>query len=414
MSKFHQYTLESGLSVVIEEIPSFRSAAISWLLPAGSSRDPDSRLGRSAMWAELLLRGGGSLDSRAQADAFDHLGAGRGTDVQTHHLKISSTLLGARVLDALPRIVEMALAPRFDASAIEPSRDLCGQSIEALADDPAERCMLAAKEHHAPAPFNRSGMGTLEGLGACSREDLASDWANEVKPTGSILAIAGCVDGDAVVDRLNTLLDGWSGDAPPIAESAAANRGLHHIEDESNQVQIAVCHDGPAERDGEAMLERVVTSVLSGGMSGRLFTEVREKRALCYSVHASFGADRDWGRTVAYVGTTPEKAQESLDVLLAEIRRINTPDGHVTASEFQRAVIGMKSRLVMSGESTSARAGALARDIFKLGRARSLDDLGAEIDAVTLEQVNDYLSRRDLGTLTVCTLGPTALTCDLG
>ena len=111
----------------------------------------------------------------------------------------------------------------------------------------------------------------------------------------------------------------------------------------------------------------------------------------------------------AYVGTTPERAQESLDVLFAELERIQSPAGKVEKDEFDRARIGMKSRLVFSGESTAARAGALAGDWHRLGRARSLDEMAAQIDAVTLDQVNDYLSKRSMGRMTVQTLGPAEL-----
>src|ERR1043165_6716293 len=120
-------------------------------------------------------------------------------------------------------------------------------------------------------------------------------------------------------------------------------------------------------------------------MSGRLFTEVREKRGLCYSVSASYRGDRDYGVVMGYVGTTPERAQESLNVLFAELERIQTPAGKVEKDEFDRAKIGMKSRLVFSGESTGARAGALAGDWHRLGRARTLEEMAAEIDKVTLE-----------------------------
>ena len=156
-------------------------------------------------------------------------------------------------------------------------------------------------------------------------------------------------------------------------------------------------------------MERVTTSALSGGMSGRLFTEVREKRGLCYSVHASYAADRDYGRSIAYSGTTPERAGETLKVLRGELERIATSAGQVTEDEFARAIVGMKSRLVMSGESTGARASALARDIWKLGRPRSLDELAETVDAITLDQVNDYLAQRSMGEMTVCTLGPESL-----
>ncbi len=215
---------------------------------------------------------------------------------------------------------------------------------------------------------------------------------------------------------LEALLEGWTGRAVEPATAGSPVRGYAHETDQSNQVQIIVMHDAPVdgpERDGvesrDALLERVVTAVLSGGMSGRLFTEVREKRGLCYAVQAGYRGDRTYGTVSAYVGTTPERAQESLDVLLAELDRINTPAGRVTPEEFQRALVGFKSGLVFSGESTSARASALAGDTRRLGRARSLGEIADRLDSITLDEVNAYLARRTLGTLTIQTLGPAAL-----
>src|SRR5262249_20562126 len=131
---------------------------------------------------------------------------------------------------------------------------------------------------------------------------------------------------------------------------------------------------------------------------------------LCYSVSAGYKGDRDFGGVTAYVGTTPQRAQESLDVLLAELRRIQNEAGAVTKEEFSRAIVGMKSRLVFSGESSAARALAIGADFFRLGRCRTLEELSREVDAVTLERVNEYLGRRQLGRTTIQTVGPAPLT----
>jgi predicted Zn-dependent peptidase len=170
-----------------------------------------------------------------------------------------------------------------------------------------------------------------------------------------------------------------------------------------------VLHEAPPESSPDAALERVLLAVLSGSMSGRLFTEVREKRGLCYSVHARYAGERDYGTVAADAGTTPERAAESIDVLLDELRRVHTPAGAVTPEEFRRAVTGLKSRLVISGESSNARAAALASDIHRLGRPRSLEQHAAEIDAVTLDALNAYLRRRSMGRVTVHSLGAARL-----
>lgn len=410
MDQITTRTLGCGLVLIVERMEGVRSAAISWAIPAGAARDPDDRQGLAAMWHELILRGAGDLDSRAHADALDRIGATRGCDVGMHYLRLSLTLLAERVMEAMPLVVDMVRRPRFDAAAIEPVRDLCLQSLASLADEPQQRAALAARSRHHPTPLGRSGMGTEAGLRAIAREDVVSGWSARAVPAGSVLAVAGPVDADALAARLDALLAGWAGDAPPIVRGPVPARGYGHEPDESNQVQILVLADAPAEAHADAPRERAVAAVLSGGMSGRLFTEVREKRALCYSVSAAYSTEKDGGTLSAYVGTTPERAQESLDVLWAEMERLRTPGGAITEDELARAAVGMKSRLIFSGESTGARAAALTGDYVRLGRARPLSELTAQIDGLSAADLNQYLSRRVRGPVTIQTLGPTALT----
>jgi len=314
------------------------------------------------------------------------------------------------LIEALPLIVDMVRKPRFDADSVEPVRDLALQALDSLKDDPQERASLAARQRHYAVPLNRSSLGTAEGLAAITRDELVSHWVTRAVPVGSILAVAGAVEPDALAAELNRLLKGWMGAAAEFARGPAPTRGYAHETDQTNQVQILLMHDAPPESDPMSVLEKVILSVLSGGMSGRLFSEVREKRGLCYSVSASYAAGKDFGAVAGYVGTTPERAQESLTVMLAELARINTPAGAVERDEFDRAVIGMKSRLVFSGESTAGRAASLAYDQHRLGRPRSLEEIARQIDAVTLDAVNAYVKTRKPGVMTIQTLGPAALT----
>lgn len=410
MSRISTRTLACGMPLLVEEMPAVRSAAISWLVPAGSASDPENRLGDSALFSELLMRGAGELDSRQHADAFDRLGASRSADVGTYYLRVGSTMLGARVADVLPLLTSMVLAPRMEPDAVESARELALQALESLKDDPQERASIAVRERHHPSPINRSGMGNPDGLAAATRDGLLARWRELARPARSIFAIAGAINADEIASILDRLLGSWSGTTDPIPYNAAPTRGYAHETDASNQVQIIVKHDAPPERNPDARLERMVNSVLSGGMSGRLFTEVREKRGLCYSVSSGYRSERDFGAVTAYVGTTPERAQQSLDTLVAEMHRITTPEGRITPEEFSRAVVGAKSRLIFAGESTGARAGALGADFHRLGRTRSLEELAAEIDRLSLDELNAYLSKRKIGRATIQTLGPQALT----
>jgi len=410
MARIHSRTLRCGTPLVVEHNDAVRSAALCWLVPGGSAFDPAHLEGRSTMWAEMLLRGAGNLDSRAHADALDRLGVGRSLDVGTYYMRLGATMLGEHLLEALPLLVDMVRRPRMEADDIEPARDLAMQALDSLKDDPQERAFLAARRRHHPAPINRSGLGAREGITALTHQDLVTGWKQVATPIGSIIGAAGAIDVDALAATLDRLLADWSGSTSLPGTGAAPPRGYEHEIDPANQVQIVICTDAPPEPDDASMLEKVVVNVLSGGMSGRLFSEVREKRGLCYSVSAGYRGDRTFGALTGYVGTTPLRAQDSLEVLDAELNRINTPAGRVTQAEFSRAIVGMKSRLVFSGESTAARASALAADMHIYARPRSLEELAAKVDAVTLTMVNDYLSHRSPGRVTIQTLGPAPLT----
>ena len=141
-------------------------------------------------------------------------------------------------------------------------------------------------------------------------------------------------------------------------------------------------------------------------MGARLFTEVREKRGLVYSVSASASSHRGVGFSLAYAGTTPQRAQETLDVLLAELVKIG--EG-VEENELERAKIGMLSSLVMQEESSRARAGAIARDLWMLGRVRSLDEITDAINGVSVGQIREFYDRHPVGDFSVVTLGPAKL-----
>src|SRR5205085_268157 len=140
--------LSCGAPLLMEQMSGVRSVGVTWLLPAGSAADPDDRQGLSTLWSELLRRGAGELDSRKQADAFGILGVSRSADASTLHMRLSLTLLGDRLIAALPLMVDMVRRPRMEEDAVEASRDLALQALEGLKDDPQERAVLTLRERH--------------------------------------------------------------------------------------------------------------------------------------------------------------------------------------------------------------------------------------------------------------------------
>ncbi len=144
-------------------------------------------------------------------------------------------------------------------------------------------------------------------------------------------------------------------------------------------------------------------SILSGGMSSRLFTEVREKRGLCYAVGARYQSLKDHAAISCYAGTTPEQAQETLDVTVEQFRRLR--EGF-SDEELHRAQIGLKSTLIMQSESSAARAAGVAGDYYYLGRVRTLPEIRQKIDSVSRSSLLTFLNDNPFDDFTVATIGP--------
>ena len=407
MANIRSTTLDNGLRLVMEPMDSVASVALNWLIPVGSAADPEAAVGCSTMLAELVFRGAGGMSSLEHSNTLDRCGAQRGARTLTQHLQIDAACLGSRLDEALPLLAHLVTAPALPDDAVDPIRRLCLQTLDGLPDDPQHLVMLNLRERCLPAPFNRHGYGDRAFLESASADALRNHWRRRAVPGGSILAFAGAFDPETLIPLVERAFESFAGDAPDSAIDADPVRGTIHLAQDTAQTHIALAYDAPREADEHSMLERLAIVALGGSTSGRLFTEVRQRRSLCYSVGASYRAGRDRGHVSLYAGTTADRAQETLDVSMAEIRKLSQG---VDAGEFDRAVTGLKSQLIMHGESTAARAGALASDQYRLGRPRSLDELTAAVDAVSLDQLNDYLARRTIGPVTLATIGPDELT----
>ncbi|PQV65485.1 putative Zn-dependent peptidase [Abditibacterium utsteinense] len=398
----------NGLTLVGEPMPSKQAAAFTFLIPAGSASEPAGRDGLSSVLESVCYRGAGDKDARALSDALDDLGVDRGGGADVEYTTFGGATLGLYLGEALALYADILLRPALLDGEWQPARDLALQSLESLDDSPARKMFVQLRREYFTSGHGRSPIGTREGLNALSLEDLRADHKKRYKPQGAILSLAGNFDFDQIAAQMETLFESWQGAAPEIeAPKPVETPVFQHIEQDTAQQQIGVAYAGVPSTDVDFYAYRVATSILSGGMGARLFTEVREKRGLVYSVSASASSHRNVGFSLAYAGTTPARAQETLDVLLAELVKIG--DG-VSESELERAKIGMLSSLIMQEESSRARAGGIARDFWMLGRVRPLDEVTDAIGAVSTAQIREFYARNPVKDFSVVTLGPAKLT----
>jgi predicted Zn-dependent peptidase len=402
---FH-HVFDNGLTLLAERMDHVRSAAFNFLVPAGCVYDPPDQVGTASVLSEMIIRGAGDRDSRALSLALDNLGLDRDESVGQYHLRFWGSTLARNVLPALEIYADILRKPHLPADELEAVLSLAEQDLQSLEDEPRQKVMVELRRRHWPMPLGRDRRGTLESLGRIKAAGLKKHFQKRFSPSGTILSVAGNIEWAALKDKVARHYGDWKGEPPPAFGMEPSIGGVGHLEKETTQTQIALAYPSVPFGHPSYYTAQGAVQVLSGGMAARLFTEVREKRGLCYSVYASYQTFKDRACILGYAGTTNERAQETLDVTLGEFRRLG--DG-VAIDEVQRVQAGLKSSVIMAEESTSARAGALASDWYYLGRVRPVEEVQAAINGLTPEAIVDYVKKYPPANMTVVTLGPKGL-----
>jgi len=292
------------------------------------------------------------------------------------------------------------------AEEMEPVQALALQDLQGLEDEPRQKLLIELRRRHYPEPLGRDHRGTPEGIESLTAALVRQHYRWLFRARGTILSVAGNIEWEPLRDLVVDLFGDWEAGQEPELTLQPPASGYEHIAKDTTQTQIGIAYPTVTINQPDYYMAQGAVNVLSGGMSTRLFTEVREKRGLCYAVWASYQMVKDRASIVCYAGTTNERAQETLDVTLGELKRLQ--DG-IEPEEVERVRAGLKSSLIMQEESTSSRAGSLASDWFYLGRVRGFDEIQAAIDALTPQGIVDHLRRQPPKDFTIVTLGPKAL-----
>lgn len=404
--RFYIHGFANGLTLLCEKMPGMQSAAMTLLVPAGSDSDPDGKSGMATIVSDLVLRGAGSRDSRQLTDHLDSLGLQRSNSVSVHHTRLSCAAVAENVMAGIDTYADIARRPQLPESGFEAARDLALQSLDSVEDDPRQKLMIRLKEIALPYPLNRNSMGERRDVQSMTLEQAKASFTERFQPAGALLSFAGNVDFQRVHDAAEKAFGDWQPRPTVTLPVRPATEKRFHESQKSEQTHIGLAWDSIPETHPEYYAVRLAMECLGGGMSSRLFTEVREKRGLCYSVWAGYCSLKGMGCILGYAGTSNDRAQATLDCFLSELDRLSSG---VAAAELERAKTGLKASTIMQGESTSARSGAIAYDQFMRGRIRTLEEIKSAIDAVSVDQVNDYLKANPPADFTIVTVGPKEL-----
>ena len=395
-------TLDNGLTILGETMPGVESAAVAFHVPAGSIHDPPGRCGLATLAGEMCLRGAGGRTSRGIVEALEGVGVQWGHAVSTTHTSFSGAMVARQLPAVLPVYADILRQPTLPAEEFEGAREMVLQNLAGIEDDPAHRTLAALRMMHLPNPWGRPTEGVTADVESMTIDDVCGFVAGRMRPADMIVAIAGRIDWDDFVRQIDALFGDWQGSgATPVP---AGLRGPHvrHVPHDSQQTHIALAWSLPPYRSDDSAIAGAVVSMLGGGASSRLFTEVRERRGLCYGVSAGYQTQRDFAAGICHAGTTAARAQETLDVILAELDRL---PGSIEADELERVKARVTSGLVMQQESTGTRVGSMARQWYHLGRIRSIDEELTRYDQLDVPTIEQWLATQPPRDLTVVSLG---------
>lgn len=409
--QIHTHTFPNGLTLLIEPMADVQSAAFSLLVPAGSIYDSPSQEGAASLLSDWIMRGAGKRDSIQLTNDLDNLGLQRNEGVGNAHLSFGGATLAEYLPAALRIYADVVQRPHLPEDQFEAAQAGVEQGLRAIEDEPRQKVMLELRRRCYDAPWGLPSEGTLEGIANLTPDLVRKQFERTSRPREAILGIAGKVDVPALTDLVGELFGSWKDQPAPSFPTAPCGPPRDHIQHESTQTQIGIAYDSVPYNDPDYYAAWAAVGVLSGGMSSRLFTEVREKRGLCYSVYASLNSLKDQGRVLCYAGTTVERAQETLDVTLRELVRLG--EG-IENSELARCKARAKSSLVMQQESSSSRSSSIARDWYYLGRVTTLEEVHNKIESLTVQNLLDYTHAHPARDFTVLTLGPHPLEIHLG
>ena len=395
-------TLDNGIVLLGEDLPGLESVAIAFHTPAGAVHDGPGRCGLATLAGEMMLRGAGDRSSREVVEALEGAGIQWSQAVSTSHASFAGAMVARQLPEALPIYADILRRPRLEADQLDSARQMVLQNLAGTEDDPAHRAMSTLRQLHYPAPWGMPSEGLSADVETLDLATIRSFVGTHVRPAGTIIAIAGRIDWPDFVRRMEALFGDWQTGPAPAVQAGPRGPGFRHVPHDAQQTHIALAWSAPPYRSDESYEATAALAILGGGSSARLFTEVRERRGLCYSVSAGYQTLRDYAAAVCYSGTSAARAQETLDVMLAEIARL---PGTIESEELDRVKARAKSALVMQQESSAARAGAIARQWYHLGAVRTLADELARYDRLAVATIEAWLAAHPVRDLSVVSLG---------
>lgn len=397
--------LSNGLTVITDAMPHLQSAAIGVWVDAGARHETADENGVAHLLEHMAFKGTARRSARAIAEEIEAVGGHLNAYTAREQTAYYARVLSDDVPLALDLLADILLNSTFDEAELERERQVVIQEIGQANDTPDDIIFDWLQETAYPDQgLGRPILGPLDGIAAMPREKLVGFMARHYRAERMVLAAAGGVDHDALCAQAERLFAGLGSGGGPAAEPARYAGGGRIVERDLDQAHVALAFPAFAYHDPDYYALQIYATAMGGGMSSRLFQEVRETRGLAYSVYAFVAPFMDGGLFSIYAGTGGDQVTELLPVLADEMRgsahRLN-------AEDIARARAQHKAGVLMALESPSNRIEQIARQFLIYGRVLSLDEIVSRIEAVRPADCARVAGRLlERGAVTLAALGP--------
>jgi len=375
--------LPSGLTVITDRMPHLQTATLGVWVGSGSRDELPDEHGISHLLEHMAFKGTKRRSARQIAEEIEAVGGDINAATSFETTAYFSSVLKADMPLAVDVLADILANPTFDSAELKREQNVIVQEIGATEDAPDDLVFDYLQSTAFPGqPMGRSILGTPETVCSFKDTNLRAYLARNYRAPDMVVAATGGIEHQQVVDEAARRFATFNGPAAPVPQPAAFGGGIKLEARDLEQVHIALALEGLPQRDPDLYSLQVFSIVVGGGMSSRLFQEVRENRGLCYTISAFHAPYADTGMFGIYAGTDAADVSELMRVAVDETA---AAAGNLTESEVNRAKAQIKVSLLMALESSGARARQLANQILTYGRPLTIEEMVARIDNVTVE-----------------------------
>ncbi len=381
-------TLDNGLRIVGEKMEGIRTVAVGVFVRTGAVNEAPGENGWSHFVEHMVFKGTKEKSAAALADEMDRLGGATNAFTSKESTCFYTKVMDEHLERGISLLADLVLHPDFPEEELEREKGVVIEEIAMCEDSPEDLVheLLIDAQYRGHA-LGQPILGTEELIRSVTREKLFAFMKKHYTPKNAVVSIAGNYDWEQVVSLLKAYFGAWEGEGR-TAEMVDAPVLQQHLVREKDTEQVQICVGYPAYKGNspESYPQLILTTLFGGAMSSRLFQSIREKNGLAYSVYSYVNVYSGVGGMELYAGTSPETAQQVVDLMGEEVKKL-VRDG-VTQDEFEKAKESCRISFVMGQESSTSRMRGNGNVMLLYDRTRSYEEILDRLSKVTLDEVN--------------------------